>query len=322
MITRSLGLLLLLAGLPATGQPLLEQPLDCVLGETCYIQKYVDVDTSDGWADYACGNLSNDGHKGTDFALHTIADMAKGVDVLAAADGVVAGTRDGMADVILTKENAASVDGRECGNGVAIDHGKGWVTQYCHLKLGSVVVSKGQHISAGTPLGQVGLSGNTQFPHLHLSVRHNGVMVDPFAPSGPDTSCTQKAEDAMWRDNPGYVAGALIRLGFETAVPKFSDIKAGSAGRTSLPPDAAAVVLFAHAYGSKADDQMILRIQGPMGFSFEHSATLEKPQALYFRAAGKKRPKGGWPKGTYKGTAVLMRDGEIYHQDTLVLTIR
>ena len=82
--------------------------------------------------DFTCGPLSYDGHDGTDIALPTRAAMAEGVAVLAAAPGTVTGIRDGIADF------APVIQGKECGNGVVIDHGAGWVTQYCHLRQGSV----------------------------------------------------------------------------------------------------------------------------------------------------------------------------------------
>ena len=38
-------------------------------------------------------------------------------------------------------------------------------------------------------IAQVGLSGRTQFPHLHLTVRHQGRVVDPFAFGAREGSC-------------------------------------------------------------------------------------------------------------------------------------
>ncbi|WP_372884082.1 M23 family metallopeptidase [Shimia sp.] len=299
----------------------MDQPVDCVLGETCYIQNYVDNDPSLAAADFACGGLTYDGHKGTDFALPTLRDMQRGVAVRAAAAGVVAASRDGMADLGYSQDTAETVRGRECGNGLAIDHGDGWVTQYCHMKRGTVAVSPGQRVLAGQVLGQVGLSGKTEFPHLHMSLRHNGVVVDPFAPSGPDQSCRGDAGGALWRSPPGYTAGGLVRLGFETGVPSFAAVKSGAAGRQSLSADAPALVLFAQGFGSRAGDRVTLRITGPEGFSFDHDATLSRTQALYFRAAGKKRPAGGWPTGAYLGQVTLMRDGAAYDHASLTLVV-
>ncbi len=321
MIARSALIICALAAFPAAGAPVLEQPIDCTLGETCYIQNYVDADPTDSASDFACGGLTYDGHKGTDFALPTLRDMQHGVAVRAAANGVVAGTRDSMTDIGYSKETAEAIKGRECGNGVAIDHGDGWVTQYCHMKLGSIAVSKGQQVTPDTVLGQVGLSGKTQFPHLHISLRHNGKIVDPFAPSGPDASCPTEPSDTLWKTTPDYVAGGLIQLGFDTKVPSFADVKSGAAGHTSLPSDAPALVLFAQGFGSRKGDDVAISITGPDGFAFDHHTTLTKTQALYFRAAGKKRPGASWPTGEYEGIVTLERDGKPYDRANVALTI-
>ncbi len=53
-----------------------------------------------------------------------------------------------------------------------IDHDGGWQTQYCHMKKGSIRVREGDAGAVGTPLGEVGLSGMTEFPHVHFTVRH------------------------------------------------------------------------------------------------------------------------------------------------------
>lgn len=307
-------LILALAAFPAAGAPVLEHPIDCTLGETCYIQNYVDTDPGPAWSDFACGRLSYDGHKGTDFALPTVKDMEKGVHVLAAASGTIAGTRDGMPDAIVTDDTLASVKGRECGNGVAIDHGDGWITQYCHMKQNSITVPKGQTVFAGDKLGHVGLSGKTQFPHLHISIRHNGQVVDPFSPTGPDGTCAPKKNDTLWREAPDYVAGSILRLGFDTRVPDFKDVKSGVAGQTSLPNDAPALVLFVQGFGSRSGDMVRFAITGPDGFQFDHETTISKPKALYMQAAGKKRRTVAWKAGTYLGTVTLIRDGQVYDQ--------
>ena len=69
-------------------------PIACDPGETCHIQQYVDADPGPGAQDYRCGTLSYEGHKGTDFALTDLSAMVAGVDVLAAAPGVVAAQGD------------------------------------------------------------------------------------------------------------------------------------------------------------------------------------------------------------------------------------
>ena len=46
---------------------------------------------------------------------------------------------------------------------------------------GSLQVKPGDLVRAGQPLGHVGLSGLTEYPHLHFTIRHQGKIADPFA---------------------------------------------------------------------------------------------------------------------------------------------
>ncbi len=64
------------------------------------------------------------------------------------------------------------------GNVVAIDHGNGYQTRYAHLE--NTRVSKGQKVSRGKQIGQVGMSGNSFAPHLHYEVRRDSVCLDPL----------------------------------------------------------------------------------------------------------------------------------------------
>ena len=121
-----------LAASPAAGDFLLQFPIDCTLGETCYTQQFVDHDPTAGAANVRCGPLTYDGHKGTDFALPTLADQATGVNVLAAAGSTVLGTRNSLDDVLQVGPNPPDAANRECGNGVVIRHIDGFETQYCH----------------------------------------------------------------------------------------------------------------------------------------------------------------------------------------------
>lgn len=295
---------------------LLGLPVDCALGQTCFIQNFVDRDPGPDVLDYQCGGLSYDGHKGTDFRVPTLADMARGVNVLAAAPGVVRGMRDGVPDDGPT----AATKGKECGNGVVVRHADGWETQYCHLKSGSIRVQTGQRITAGTVLGQIGLSGKSEFPHLHLSLRQNGEVVDPFDLS-PAASCGENGE-SLWQDPLTYQAGGLLGGGFNAAVPDYSEIKTGIANQSPLGTNAPALVFWAHAFGGQKGDILTLTVDGPEGRLVDHRATLSKDQAEFFRAAGKRLPTTGWPLGAYTGTATLIRNGTEISQFTSPMTIQ
>src|SRR6056297_3565665 len=146
-LAASLALSLALAPPPALAEPpVLDLPVACVLGETCHLQQFPDRDPGPGARDFTCGPLSYDGHKGTDVALASEADMRAGVAVLAAAGGVVKAVRDGMADAAQGDVGAPDITDRECGNGVVIDHGAGWETQYCHMARGSLRVARGEPV--------------------------------------------------------------------------------------------------------------------------------------------------------------------------------
>lgn len=98
-------------------------------------------------------------HMGTDIGN----DSYKGAAVVAARAGVV--------------ERVAG-DGK-CGLRVWVDHGDGWKTLYCHLD--AVYVNPGQPVTAGTPLGSCGNTGNARSTpaHVHFETRLNGQAIDP-----------------------------------------------------------------------------------------------------------------------------------------------
>jgi hypothetical protein len=298
---------LILAAAPAAARdPILNLPVDCVLGRTCHIQNYMDHDGGPGAADFACGPLTYDDHSGTDFALPSLAAMAAGVDVLAAAPGTVTAVRDGMADVAFDDEGAEDTTGRECGNGVVVDHGGGWETQYCHLKQGSVAVEAGRRVGKGTVLGQVGLSGRTQFPHLHLSLRHDGARVDPFLPDGI-VQCLGPAAGTLWQDVVPYAPGGLIAAGFLGEVPTSAAVKAGAAAALGLPASGG-LVIWGYGFGLREGDAMTLSIRGPAGVVVDEVQVFDRPQAQAFRALGRKAG-AAWPAGVYEGRLLLVRDG-------------
>ena len=291
----------------AARDPLLGLPIDCSLGADCYIQNYVDADGGPGAADFTCGGLSYDGHKGTDFALRSHVAAEAGVDVLAAAPGVVRAVRDGVPDH-WRDAPMAFPDGQDCGNGLVIDHGGGWETQYCHLRKGSLAVQKGQRVAMGAVLGQVGMSGRTEFPHLHLSIRNAGAVVDPFNTDGIIT-CGEAGDDQLWQDAISYQPGGLIQAGFAPGVPDFGPIKWGEAHAVDLPAEAPALVLWAHMFGARAGDRIRLLIEGPEGVFSDKTVKIDAPKAQLFRASGRKLHSDNRLPGTYTGTVILLRNG-------------
>jgi hypothetical protein len=298
----------------------ISSPIDCDLTSDCYIQQFVDSDPSPAASDFTCSTLTYNGHKGTDFALPSRSELARNVRVLASAAGRVKGVRDGMDDVSYSDDVADAIAGRECGNGIVIDHGEGWETQYCHLKKGSVVVKSGQQVLQGQELGFVGQSGKAAFPHVHLSVRKDGKVIDPFDPDG-STTCATPGDSSLWQDAPAYRSGGLIGAGFAQTVPTFDDIKSGTADAQVLPSDAPALVIWGYMFGSQPNDIMTLSISGPDGMVIADDVTLTKTQAQSFRAIGKKRRGKDWTTGSYTGTVTLIRGPQILSQKTVQIEI-
>lgn len=308
---------IVIGGLACHGQALafdMAFPLDCTLGQTCYIQQFYDHDAGKDWQDFTCGPLAYDGHDGTDFALPTRAAMAAGVDVLASAAGTVKGARDGVVDFAPHE-----VD-KECGNGVVIDHGGGWETQYCHMKKGSVVVQVGDAVNTGTPLGQIGQSGMAEFPHLHLSVRKDGLEVDPFSPDS-STVCGAAPRDDLWLQTPKYQAGGILGAGFSTEIPKFDAIKSGLTTSETLPRTAPALALWVYLFGGQKGDAILFEILGPEGKIVAERVAVERNRALFFHAVGRKMRGDGWPAGIYSGKAQWMRRGGVIDETEITVTI-
>ena len=69
-------------------------------------------------------------------------------------------------------------------------------------------------------------------------------------------------------------------------------------------------------FGGRKGDRVEISIDGPAGFRFRKVLTLERKQAIFFRASGKKRPPGGWPEGRYDGRISLIRGDAVLSTKT------
>ncbi|WP_406827123.1 M23 family metallopeptidase [Pedobacter sp. KACC 23697] len=56
------------------------------------------------------------------------------------------------------------------GNNIVIDLGDGQYAHYMHMRSGSLKVKKGDHVTKGQLLGNIGNSGDAREPHLHFEV--------------------------------------------------------------------------------------------------------------------------------------------------------
>lgn len=290
-------------------------PVACEIGETCEVQNFVDRDPGPGAKDYRCGSQTYQDHGGVDIRLPDMAAQAAGVSVLAAAPGRVTRLRDGVPDISVKSPNAPPLAGQECGNGVVIDHGDGWETQYCHLAQGSVMVGQGEQVTTGQPIARIGLSGNTEYPHLHLTVRKAGVMVDPFAPDMAAGTCAVGgAGDGLWSPQAAkamtYRPGVVLNAGFAAAPVTMEAIEAGQIA----PPTAQSPMLIAYvrAINLQAGDIQKLVIKTPSGAVLTEAVQppLNRAKAQYMVFSGKRASEGEWKPGMYSAIYSVERGGK------------
>jgi hypothetical protein len=315
-----LAALVLTTGSPAQSETpfSLSLPLACTFGETCFIQQYLDHDPSAGVKDYRGGSMTYDGHTGVDLRVPSLAAQQKGVAVLAAAAGAVRMAQDGIADVNVQAVGLASVAGRECGNGLVITHDNGWETQYCHMAKGSLRVRVGDRVEAGQQLGLVGLSGRTEFPHLHFSVFHNGKLVDPFAPTdAPAMPSTSDVARSLWSANAAkalvYHSPEVINFGFSAEAVSMDDIEAGRAGASRPGATSPVLIAFVRTIGLRTSDVQSFTLKGPKGEVLAHSESppLENNVAQRYMYVGKRKPTAEWPRGMYEAEFEVRRGGAV-----------
>jgi murein DD-endopeptidase MepM/ murein hydrolase activator NlpD len=301
----------------AESRPQLSLPIACEPQRTCFIQSYVDTDQGTGARDYACGTATYNSHSGVDFRLLSAADVSKSVPVIASADGKVKGQRDGVTDVFFSEQKDKSVAGRECGNGVVLDHGDGWETQYCHMKQGSVAVKVGDDVKRGAKLGDVGYSGMADFAHVHLTVRHNGKTIDPFLPDAAEGTCQRDARGAgLWQPEVAqafpYRQGQIIVAGFAGQPPKHEELEKDAAKVVALTTHSDALLVYARFINLAAGDIVRISVSGPSGQLVQSTLDpLERNKATYTAFAGKKRTQPAWMAGAYTGTVEVIREGAV-----------
>jgi murein DD-endopeptidase MepM/ murein hydrolase activator NlpD len=182
---------------PEFASPIVGRPM-----EEVFYGAYLDQ----GGRDYQCGGKWYPRHQGTDILLRNFRVQDSGVTVVAAAAGQVSTVHDGEPD-----RNAVQSSDNDW-NAVYILHPGGTTSIYGHLRRGSILVTPGQAVTAGTPLGLVGSSGISNWPHLHFEVRRGSIAIDPWSgPCQPGLSLWQaqlpyqnafRVLDAGVRDGP------------------------------------------------------------------------------------------------------------------------
>jgi len=245
--------------------------------------------------------------------------------VLAAAPGRVIALRDGMEDIDVVELGRSKIEGRAGGNQVVIAHEDGWETWYWHLRKGSVAVQQGQVVAAGTKLGLIGLSGDTNFPHLHFELRRNrNIIVDPFDASAGDENC-RVATQSLWTKSAAgempYVS-LLANAGFAAREPTRNEAIYGRMPDVATQADIRTLFVWFELYGLRREDRISVQWQLPGGV-WRAPAMLEWQQDLpYAFRSGQLNVPPPLPRGEYAVRLKIERGEDEIFDRTYRVTLR
>lgn len=279
----------------------LQLPVKCNINKDCWIMNYVDNDSSANWHDYRNGRQTYDGHRGTDIAIKNITKMKQGVDVIAAASGYVIATRDGVPDKNALSQDISQLQDIGCGNRVAIKHSNGWMTDYCHMKKGSIKVKKGDYVAAGQPLGQIGMSGLSEFPHLHMNFQQGSQFFDPFT---GNEQYINGNKHPVWNSTIlqqlSYKPKIIYNIGVSTEIPSLLDIREEKYKNNQINSNSSMILVWIDSMHVEKNDIIDVLIKNPDGTIFlSQKILVDKPNAKRLFYLGRKKPTSEFHKGTY-----------------------
>jgi hypothetical protein len=181
-----------------TPQPLDLYPVGGMFGRDLYIPYFVDVDPASGVKrDFNCTEFTFDGHDGDDPYIRSFREQDIGVPIFAPRDARVGPIHDGEDDHNTVADNSKKP------NSVTLYLTDGTDMIINHLRKGSILVTEGQRIAAGTQVGLVGSSGSSTAPHAHIGMFFNSNSVEPFA--GP---CRPGA--SLFVQQPAAIQGPVV----------------------------------------------------------------------------------------------------------------
>lgn len=272
-------------------------PVECEIMTNCWITNHVDLNNDAGRIeDYMCGSKATDNNKSTHISLTNLNSTKENVPVVAAASGTVTIAED---------------VGGFCGGRVLIDHGNGWETSYCHLNSDTILVKQGDAIPIGQTLGFIGMSGQTEWPHLSFAVLRNGMVFDPFSGRTSLEGCSRTSAP-LWAGgiNPFYDPSQITSVGFTVGQVTNNDIMAGSIpSATRIDTNTPQLSLWAMLMNVQHGDTIEMVIHTPSGRVLnQQTVTAEKDQE-YFPIDFVTRRKGFiWNAGEYQGTIKITRN--------------
>ncbi len=309
----------------AQAAPPLRLPVDCALEQDCWLMALPDADPApDSARDFTCGRLTREGFGGTSIGIASMAEMEKGVGVLAPASGTVTRLRDGEEDAFRPHAEQAELKkgGRECGNGIFIEHEEGWTTQLCHLRKDSITIKKGDKVKVGQKIAEIGLSGVTDHPQVTMTLRHDGIEVDPFSGNEVKAGRCGFPAKPVWAKRIKTDGFNLYDAGFADKPPDFGLVSQGKKPPAPSRDSTGLVFWFAY-FGAQKGDRIDISLISPAGMVMSSEQMLQQEDApRQYVFTGKTLPAKLPPtpkKGVYKGEARLTRITQ--SGDTITRTI-
>jgi len=141
----------------------LEKLLNDVNERMAYIRAVPDlwpvqgrITSTFGWRRSPFGGGEEEFHDGLDIAA------PYGTSIKAAGEGrvVKAGWEPGYGKIVV------------------VNHGYGYISYYAHCS--KILVKAGQRVEKGEIIAKIGSTGRSTGPHLHLSIRYRGRLIDPL----------------------------------------------------------------------------------------------------------------------------------------------
>ena len=174
-------------------------------------------------------------------------------------------------------------------------------------------VRNGEIVRAGQVIGLVGMSGKTEFPHVHFMVVKGRMIVDPFRGVGGHPKCGLGAAP-LWSakvlEKFAYEPAALYNAGFYGGLIGPKAVRIGLKSPNEISRYVPTLSLWVDMMGARAGDALNFKIRSPGGKTIlDHTVDLEKTQARIFRRITLTNKKTAWPDGVYLGVIELTRKG-------------
>jgi len=253
-------------------QAFLSTPIAGEYGKDYIIVNYVDW-SFDSIQDANCGTKTYNSHEGTDFVIAGFEEMATGVNVKAAAGGVVTFVQDGLFD----QETGGDVS-KLFGNYICIKHPNLYYSYYAHLKSGSIKVQSGDEVVDGQVLAQVGSSGNSTDPHLHFELWYDSLqLVDPF-----EGDCGNPTTN--WMNPINYdTSFAIWKSSLSGLNPSLNEMRFGLLDRTQILLDIDEYTTYWNLqYGLRKGDVTTIKWYNDSTDVFTYELTYDKDYWFYY----------------------------------------